>query len=118
MAFPLIPLLLFGGGAAIMFMAPKTAKGGTIGPPQRITAPVGSRFEIELTATNIAPADLERDLIASMQAKGNRLTQFAVLGPERYRIVVEYGVSSVISINLPIETPGGVVLATLRARRL
>lgn len=118
MAFPLIPLLLFGGGAAIMFLAPRSAKGGTIGPPQRITAPVGSRFEIDLTATNIAPADLERDLIASMQAKGNRLMQFAVLSPEHYRIIVEYGVSSIISINLPIETPGGVVLTTVKARQV
>jgi hypothetical protein len=121
MAFPLVPLLLLGGGAAFLFMAPKAAAGGTIGPPQKIPAPVGSRFTIDFTATNIPPRQLEQDLIASMKDKGNVLSQFTVLGHERYRIVVDYGTSGLISLNLPVETENvfgtKTVITTTSARR-
>ncbi len=121
MAFSLVPLLAL-GIAAFLFMAPTAAAEGALGAPEKIPAPAGSRFSIDFTATNIPPDQLERDLTVSMQAKGNRLVQFTVLGPERYRIVVEYGSTGLISVNLPVETENVLgtktVITTTSAQRL
>lgn len=102
----MVPWLLIGGVVALWLMS----------GPKRIVPPPGSRWSIDLTATNITPEQLHADLDASTAAKGNRLVSFKATGPQTYNIIVEYGPEhSVIWVERPIHTPGGVVLTTLDA---
>ena len=86
--------------------------------PKRIVPQPGSRWSIDLRATNIMAADLEADMRASTAAKGNKLLSFKQTGPDTYHLVVEYGPSgeSVIWVERPVYTTGNVVLTTLNAR--
>jgi hypothetical protein len=88
--------------------------------PKRIVPTPGSRWSIDLRATNIAPAQLEADMRASTAAKGNKLLSFKQTGADTYHLVIEYGAAgdSVIWVERPVSTPGNVVLTTIDARKM
>lgn len=105
----MIAWALLAGAAALWIMS----------GPKRIAPPPGSRWEIDITATNIGVEELKANLHASTQAKGNRLVSLEQTGPEQFKIVMEYGKGpSVIWVGRPIHTSGGVVLTTVDARKL
>jgi hypothetical protein len=88
--------------------------------PKRVVPPPGSRWSIDLRATNIARAELEADMRASTAAKGNKLLSFKQTGADTYHLVIEYGPKgdSVIWVERPVHTPGNVVLTTIDARKM
>jgi hypothetical protein len=105
--------LVIGGVAAAALLAFSMG-----GKKSGITAKPGDTFSIEFTATNITADQLEKDLAASMIAKGNELVSFESLGGNEYRITVEYGMRTPIPIGKPVGSQGGVVMTTLSAEKV
>jgi hypothetical protein len=88
--------------------------------PKRLVPTPGSRWSIDLRATNISPVQLEADMRASTAAKGNKLLSFKQTNANTYHLVIEYGPAgdSVIWVERPVHTPGNVVLTTIDARKM
>jgi hypothetical protein len=107
--------LLVGAAAAA---AAWLALGGK-GSSRTVKAMPGQTYSVEFTATNIDADQLEKDLVASMQAKGNELESFTrLIAPDHYRIRIRYSEPTPIQINKPIESQGGVVMTTLSVKRV